>query len=116
MRLITEKVPRFVAMNGWGNRILRIDLGNMRIRAQETAQYVPKYLGARGIAARICWEEYPEPVDPFAPASPLMIFPGALTGSRSPYSGRTNVVHLVLRHIRMPGLPALASEAILEGS
>ena len=33
----------------------------------------------------------PEPVEPFDPANPLMVFPGALTGSRSPYSGRTVV-------------------------
>jgi aldehyde:ferredoxin oxidoreductase len=32
-----------------------------------------------------------EPVEPYAPANPLMIFAGALTGSRSPYSGRTSV-------------------------
>jgi aldehyde:ferredoxin oxidoreductase len=48
-------------------------------------------LGARGIAARIIWDEYPEPMQPLAPANPLMILPGALTGSRAPYSGRTNV-------------------------
>jgi len=63
----------------------------MRIDAQEAAPYLPKYLGARGLAARLCWNRVPEPVEPFDPANPLMIVPGALTGSRSPYSGRTNV-------------------------
>jgi aldehyde:ferredoxin oxidoreductase len=78
-------------MHGWTNRILRVDLSNMRVQVQETAPFVPEYLGARGIATRICWDEYPVPVEPFDPANPLMIFPGALTGSRSPYSGRTVV-------------------------
>jgi aldehyde:ferredoxin oxidoreductase len=32
-----------------------------------------------------------DPVEPYDPANPLMIFAGALTGSRSPYSGRTSV-------------------------
>jgi len=91
MKPITVKLTRFADTHGWTNCILRVDLSNMRIWAQETAPYVPDYLGARGIAARICWDEYPEPVAPFAPANPLMVFPGALTGSRSPYSGRTNV-------------------------
>ena len=50
---------------GYGGRILRIDLSEMRISAQETAPYLPEYLGARGIAARICWDEVPEPVEPF---------------------------------------------------
>jgi aldehyde:ferredoxin oxidoreductase len=91
MKPTVEKVGRFGGMHGWANRILRIDLSDMRVEVQETAPYVPAYLGARGIAARICWDEYAEPVGAFDPANPLMIFPGALTGSRAPYSGRTNV-------------------------
>ena len=91
MKTIVEKVDRFRSMHGWASRILRVDLSNMRIEVQETAPYVPDYLGARGIAARLCWDEYAEPVEPFDPANPLMVFPGALTGSHAPYSGR-NVV------------------------
>jgi aldehyde:ferredoxin oxidoreductase len=78
-------------LHGWTNSILRIDLSNMTARAQESAPYFPAYLGGRGLGARLAWEDYPEPVDPFDPASPLMFIPGALTGSRSPYSGRTSV-------------------------
>ncbi|MGM0401448.1 MAG: aldehyde ferredoxin oxidoreductase N-terminal domain-containing protein [Chloroflexota bacterium] len=84
-------VSRFPALSGWVNRILRIDLSDMTIDVQETAPYVPDFLGARGIAAKIAWDEYPEPVETFDPRNPLMIFPGALTGTRSPYSGRTNI-------------------------
>jgi aldehyde:ferredoxin oxidoreductase len=91
MKPITHQLGRFRQMHGWANRILRIDLSDMRVEAQEAAPYVPEYLGARGIATRVCWDEYPEPVVPFDPANPLMVFPGALTGSRSPYSGRTIV-------------------------
>ena len=78
-------------MHAWANRILRVDLSDRRIQVQETSPFVPNYFGARGITARICWDEYPEPVAPFDPANPLMVFPGALTGSPSPYSGRTVV-------------------------
>jgi aldehyde:ferredoxin oxidoreductase len=91
MKPIMAKVRRYKQMHGWANRILRVDLSNMRIEAQESAPYVPEFLGARGIATKVCWDDYPEPVEPFHPANPLMIFPGALTGSRSPYSGRTTV-------------------------
>jgi aldehyde:ferredoxin oxidoreductase len=91
MKSMTVTVPRFEPMYGWANRILRVDLSDMRAWAQETTPYVPGYLGARGIAARICWDECPEAVDPFDPANPLMIMAGALTGSPSPYSGRANV-------------------------
>ncbi|MBC7235577.1 MAG: hypothetical protein H5T69_07025 [Chloroflexi bacterium] len=91
MKPVIAHLPRFAPMRGWVNRLLRINLSNMRISAQPIAPYVPDYLGGRGIAARIAWEEYPDPVDPFAPENPLMIFPGALGGSRAPYSGRTNL-------------------------
>jgi len=91
VKQVVKKVTHFDSMHGWANRILRIDLNEMRIEAKETAPYVPAYLGARGIAARLCWDEYAEPVEPFDPLNPLMVFPGALTGSRSPYSGRTIV-------------------------
>ena len=91
MKPITQDLARYKAMHGWANRILRIDLSDMSVEAQEAAPYVPDYLGGRGIAARICWDEYPRPVEPFDPANPLMVFSGALTGSRSPYSGRTGI-------------------------
>ncbi len=91
MKPTVVNTHRFKPMHGWANRILRIDLSDREVSVQETAPYLPDFLGARGIAARVCWEEYSEPVDPFDPANPLMIVPGALTGSRSPYSGRTNV-------------------------
>ena len=89
MKPIQTTLPRFKPMYGWANRILRVDLTEGRIWAQETAPRVPAFIGARGLAAKIVWNEYPTPVDPFDPLSPLMVMPGALTGTISPYSGRT---------------------------
>ena len=91
MKAITASAIRYRPMHGWANRILRIDLNQMTVASEPSEAYVPTYLGARGIAARILWDEYPEPVPAFAPENPLMVFPGALTGSRAPYSGRTSV-------------------------
>lgn len=76
---------------GWRNRLLRIDLSQRKIWAEDISDKVPKFLGGRGLAAKILWDEYPEPVDPFDESSPLIIMPGTLTGARSPYSGRTHV-------------------------
>ena len=91
MKPVTVTLERFAPMYGWRNRILRVDLSAGRIWAQEAAPDVPAFLGARGLAAKIVWDEYPEPVDAFDPRNPFMVMPGALTGTRSPYSGRTNV-------------------------
>ena len=91
MKPVVTTVPRFSEKHGWVNRILRIDLSTMQVSAEPTAPRIPDYLAARGLAARIAWEEYPEPVEPFAPENPLMVFAGVLTGTRSPCSGRANV-------------------------
>jgi aldehyde:ferredoxin oxidoreductase len=94
MKTLTATLPRFAnggpsRLHGWAGRLLRVDLSDGRIWAQETAHMFPDLLGGRGVAAKILWDEYPEPVDAFDPRNPFMVMPGALTGARSPYSGRT---------------------------
>jgi len=91
MAIASAHLPRFRPMAPWANRILRIDLSEMTIRAQEAEPYIPADLGGRGFAARLAWEEYPRPAPPWDPANPLMVFAGALTGSRAPYAGRAIV-------------------------
>ncbi|MBM3190659.1 MAG: hypothetical protein FJZ90_18320, partial [Chloroflexi bacterium] len=91
MTSLDVRLPRFEPMPPWANRILWVDLSAGTARAEPSAPYLPDYLGSRGLAARLCWEHYPEPVPAFDPANPLMVVPGALTGSRAPYSGRTTV-------------------------
>ncbi len=85
----TVKLQTFAPTDAYRNRLLRVDLSSGEIRAEETAPYLPDYLGGRGLAAKIVWDEYPEPVEAFDERNPLMIMPGALTGARAPYSGRT---------------------------
>lgn len=91
MRETTKRLRRFAPRFGWANRILRIDLSAHAMEVEPLDAYVPQFLGGRGIAARIAWNEFPGPVAPFAPENPLIIMTGALTGTRSPYSGRTAI-------------------------
>ncbi|NLG50567.1 MAG: hypothetical protein GX552_10700 [Chloroflexi bacterium] len=91
MKAITATMERFPATYAWRNRILRVDLSDGRIWVQPSLPDAQQFLGARGLAAKIVWDEYPEPVDPFDPRNPFMVMPGTMTGTRSPYSGRTNV-------------------------
>lgn len=91
MQPTTVTMPRFAPRFGWANRLLRIDLSSMGVSVEPLEGYIPDYIGGRGVAARIAWDDYPEPVDPFDAASPLIIVTGALTGARSPYSGRTAI-------------------------
>jgi aldehyde:ferredoxin oxidoreductase len=91
MALAKATLPRFGALFGWANRLLRVDLSTLSITAEPLTAEAREYIGGRGLAAYFAWQEYPDPLDPFSPENPLMVFPGALTGSRSPYSGRTSI-------------------------
>jgi aldehyde:ferredoxin oxidoreductase len=91
MGSITARVPRFAERHAWANRVLLVDLGDGTIRARETASWLPDWIGGRALTARAAWELAPEPVPALDPANPLMVFAGALTGSRAAYSGRATV-------------------------
>jgi aldehyde:ferredoxin oxidoreductase len=78
-------------MYGWTGKIARVDLSSGTISKIDTGSYVPKFVGGRGIAHRIAWEEIPRGVKAFDPENRLMIMVGPLTGTGSPSSGRTEV-------------------------
>ena len=74
---------------GWIGHILRVNLSTGRISTICTLDYVPQYIGGRGIAARIAWDELPGAVGPFDPENLLLIMTGPLTGTLAPASGRS---------------------------
>ncbi|MEM2926659.1 MAG: aldehyde ferredoxin oxidoreductase N-terminal domain-containing protein [Candidatus Bathyarchaeia archaeon] len=76
---------------GWVGHILRVDLSSGRIWSQDTMRYAPAYLGGRGIAARIAWEELKPGIDAFDPENRLIFMTGPLTGTLAPSSGRIEV-------------------------
>lgn len=79
-------------MNGWSGKILRIDL----TKAKAIAQPLPRslalnYIGARGINARILWDELPPGADPLGPENILIFGAGPLSGTFAPSSGRLTI-------------------------
>ncbi len=76
---------------GWAGKILRVDLSAGRIDVQDSMELASPYLGGRGFAARIAWDEIPRGTGPNDPANRLMVMPGSLTGTTAPYSGRSGV-------------------------
>ena len=61
---------------GWAGRILRVDIGTGEITTEETAKYVPDYIGGKGIATRIAWNELKPGVGPYDPENMLMFMNG----------------------------------------
>ncbi len=68
-------------MYGMTGKILRVNLSNSKISTFSSEPYVEHYLGGRGIASRIYWEEVPPEVKPFDPENKLIFVNGPLVGT-----------------------------------
>lgn len=72
--------------------ILNVDLSTGRHRVEEIPfEETMRYLGGRGISARLLYERLPARIDPLGPDNILIFAPGALAGTSAPCSGRTSV-------------------------
>lgn len=76
---------------GWVGEILRVDLTDGTISSVPTANYVPRFIGGRGVGAKINWDEVPPSVGAFDPENRLVFMTGPLTGSGSPSGAYTCV-------------------------
>lgn len=71
-------------MFGMIGKMLRVNLSDGKISVFSTDHYIRNYLGGRGIASRIYWEEVPPEVKPFDPANKLIFVNGPLVGTGAP--------------------------------
>ena len=65
---------------GYAGKILRVDLSSGSITRVPTALYADKFIGGRGIAARIYWDEVSPDVRAFDAENPLIFITGPLAG------------------------------------
>ncbi len=76
-------------MKGWHGKFLRVNLSNGEITTQSfDEEYARKYLGGRGFAAKILWDELRPGVDPLGPENKLVFAFGPLTGMALPSSSK----------------------------
>ncbi len=75
-------------MFGWAGKLLRINLTNGSVKSSPTSDYIPAYLGGRGLGARIYWEEVPPEAGAFDSENRLVFVTGPLQGTLAPTSGR----------------------------
>ncbi|MCP4605318.1 MAG: hypothetical protein GY847_33165 [Proteobacteria bacterium] len=69
-----------MATFGYTGKILRIDLTSRKTTEVSTTDYSDRFLGGRGIAAKIYWDEVPPEVGPFDPENRLIFATGPLGG------------------------------------
>jgi aldehyde:ferredoxin oxidoreductase len=76
-------------MFGWNGKLLRVNVEKFKAVAQEyDAGMAKKFLGGRGFAAKILWDELKPGVDPLSPENKLVFAAGPLTGLTLPSSGK----------------------------
>jgi aldehyde:ferredoxin oxidoreductase len=80
-------------MNGWAGSILHADLSSKRIWQEPLSlEQAFKYLGGRGLNAKILWDFAGERgLEPFSPDNILIFGTGTLSGTFAPSSGRTTI-------------------------
>jgi len=66
--------------NGYTGKILRVDLPSGSTSHMLTADYADLFLGGRGIAAKIYWDEVPPSVNAFDPENKLIFMTGPVCG------------------------------------
>jgi aldehyde:ferredoxin oxidoreductase len=67
--------------SGYAGNILRVDLSTGCVESVPTARYSDLFLGGRGIAAKIYWDEVPPGTDPFDPENRLIFVTGPVTAT-----------------------------------
>ena len=77
---------------GWCGKILKIDLSESRISEMNTMDYADRFLGGRGIATRIYWEEVGPRVSAFDPENHLIFMTGPLGATGAQGASRFEVV------------------------
>jgi aldehyde:ferredoxin oxidoreductase len=86
--LVTTK-PRY----GTHGRVLVVDLTTSASSVEQIDEGVYKqFLAGYGLGAYLMWKHFPAGTDPLAPGACFCIVSGLLTGARTPFSGRIQIV------------------------
>ncbi len=65
---------------GYAGKILRVDLTSTAVEIMSTSEYAGRFLGGRGMAAKIYWDEVPPYIDAFHPDNRLLFATGPVGG------------------------------------
>ena len=69
-------------MNGWVGTLLRVNLTNSSIQVEElSGTLTNQFLGGRGLASKILYDEVDAEVDPLSPENKIIFMTGPLTGT-----------------------------------
>jgi len=82
----------------WVGHVLDVDLTSEKITKVSSEKYFPKFLGGRGLQAKVIWDDVPEGTKALDPENRLVFSTSTLTGTSSPMNGRFNIGSLSPSH------------------
>jgi len=77
---------------GWCGKILKVDLTHASVTDLDTMDYADRFLGGRGIATRIYWDEVGPEVGALDPENCLILMNGPLTATGALAASRSAIV------------------------
>lgn len=77
---------------GWCGKILKVDLSNEGVTELDTMDYAHRFLGGRGVATRIYWEEVGPHTGALDPENRLILMAGPLGATGVQAASRLSVV------------------------
>ncbi len=79
-------------MHGWTGNILRINLSQKTFKKETYSEdFALKWVGGRGFAVKILWDELKPGIDPLGPENKLIVALGPIAGIPAPNTGKTVV-------------------------
>jgi len=79
-------------MKGWTGNILRINLSSKTVKKETySEEFAKKWVGGRGFAIKILWDELKPGIDPLGPDNKLIVALGPIAGIPAPNTGKTVV-------------------------
>ena len=76
-------------MKGWNGQLLRVDLTKGKAVAEDySADFATKYVGGRGFAVKLLWDELKPGTEPLGPNNIIVFAVGPLTEFMLPNSGK----------------------------
>ena len=113
-------------MNGWTGQILRVNLTTKTAQIETfSEEFAHKWIGGRGFAAKILYDELKPGIDPLGPDNKFIVAVGPIAGIPAPNTGKTvvaakspitggygdgNLGTRITEHLRRCGYDALVVE------
>jgi aldehyde:ferredoxin oxidoreductase len=90
--LLQGQIPMAENIYGWTGKILRVNLDDNAVSVVDTMLYAKRFLGGRGIATRIYFDEVNPEIKAFDPENRLIFMTGALVATGAQGATRMSVV------------------------